>query len=42
MNFLTKKEQKVSNDFIKKGYLINKAENNESLNYILKVFKLSS
>jgi sporadic carbohydrate cluster 2OG-Fe(II) oxygenase len=38
MNFLTKKEQKVSNDFIKKGYLINKAENNESLNYILKVF----
>ena len=32
MNFLTKKEQKVSNDFIKKGYLINKAENNEPTN----------
>ena len=41
MNFLNKKEQKLSLDFIKKGYLINKVESKASLNYINKVFSKS-
>ena len=41
MNFLNKKEQKLSLEFIKKGYLINKAESKSSLNYINKVFSKS-
>ena len=34
MNFLTVKEKKISNKFLKSGFVINKVENKKSLQYI--------
>src|SRR6056300_631021 len=38
MNFLSKKEKKISDNFLKKGYLINAADNKKSLNYLFSTF----
>ena len=37
MNFLTKKENKISNKFTTNGYSIIKVENKKSLNYIYRI-----
>lgn len=41
MEFLNKNEKKISNKFLKKGYIINQAEDKKSLNYITKLFNKS-
>ena len=38
MNFLSKKEKKISDNFLKRGYLINPTENKKSLDYIILTF----
>lgn len=42
MNFLSNKENKISREFIKKGYLISKVENKKSLNYLKKLITTTS
>lgn len=37
MNFLSKKEKLISNQFLSKGYLVKKVENKQSLNFIKKI-----
>jgi len=37
MNFLTKKENLISNQFLKKGYLVTKVENKNSLNFLREI-----
>jgi sporadic carbohydrate cluster 2OG-Fe(II) oxygenase len=39
MNFLTNNEQKLSKEFLKKGYMISKVSNKQSLNFISKLIK---
>ena len=39
MNFLTNNEQRVSKEFLKKGYMISKVSNKQSLNFISKLIK---
>ena len=41
MNYLKKNEQKLINTFLKRGYLIGKVENKDSLNYIEQLIKKS-
>lgn len=38
MNFLSEKEKKISDNFLKRGYLINPTENKKSLDYITLTF----
>jgi len=38
MNFLSEKEKKISDNFLKRGYLINPTENKKSLDYIILTF----
>ena len=38
MNFLSKKEKKISDNFLNRGYLINPTENKKSLDYIILTF----
>ena len=42
MSFLRKREKIKISKFIKKGYLINKSENQESLEYITNLIKKTS
>ena len=39
MSFLDKKEKKITNEFLKKGYLLNPVEKRKSLKYISNLVK---
>ena len=38
VNFLSKEESNLSNEFLKKGYLIKKIKDDKSLDFIKKLF----